>query len=231
MDNENQDEYEKFDVNKIVAIIIGALVIIILFIQIAKVLSKKTVKTNEQASSSASQITPAENIPLPKPSISIQKFPFSRSDKTRKIEIVGCVKPSVESGYTYSKMVVEIPNTTNYVSETMKVFLEQSALVGWGGFPSKEEVIRFEELKRKATPGFNYKYDEVKLLGLTYDKTGYTRINFSKEVEAYGGGAARVGCIADSVAMTLQQFPEVKFISLCIENECTDQKGAIVFQP
>lgn len=228
----DQEDYGKIDINKVVAIIIGALLIILLFAQVFKKLSKKIpTETARQITPAAQTTSPSQTKIPPKPTITYQKFPFSKSDKTRRVEIIGCITSTPEVGYTYSKKVVEIPNTRDYVSETMKVFLEEASRTGWGGFPTKEEVKKFEGIRRKVDPSFSYKYGEVKLLSLNIDKTGYTRVNFSKEAEAFGGGAARVACISDSVAMTLQQFPEVKFVSLCIEGDCTDQKGSTVFQP
>jgi hypothetical protein len=228
----DQEDFGKVDINKVIAIIIGALLVILLLAQVVKKLAKKIPsETGKQITPAALTVSPIQTKIPPKPTITYQKLPFSKTDKTRKVEIIGCLVSAPEVGYTYSKKVVEIPNTKDYLFETMKAFLEEASQTGWGGFPTKEEDKKFEEIRKKVDPGFSYKYGEVKLLSLSIDKTGYTRVNFSKEAEAYGGGAARVACISDSVAITLQQFPEVKFVSLCIEGDCTDQKGSTVFQP
>jgi len=155
-----------------------------------------------------------------RPTIVYDKFSFKNTDKTRKVEIVGCVVDNSEWGMSFPKKVVEVPNVSNIATETMKVFLKEAATTSWGGFPTADEIKNYFGL-----PG------EVALKKLTIDKYGKARVYFSKELKAYGGGSARVACIHDSVELTLKQFPQIKEVVLCIEDVCTDQKGSEILQP
>lgn len=155
-----------------------------------------------------------------KPTITYEAFPFKKNDKTRKVEIFGCVVDNSEWGMSYPKKIVEVPNVTAIATETMKAFLAEAAVSGWGGFPTKNEIERY----------FN-KPGEISLKKLTIDNDGIARVYFSDEVKAYGGGSARVACIHDSTELTLKQFSTIKNVVLCIENVCSDQKGSTIFQP
>lgn len=145
-----------------------------------------------------------------RPTIAYENLPFKPTDKTRKVEIVGCTVDDSDWGMSYPKKVVEVPNVPKIAFETMKAFLAEAAKTGWGGFPSKQEIT----LKK-----------------LTLDKNGTARVYFSKELQAYGGESSRVACIQDSVELTLKQFPSIKDVVLCIEEACADQKGATILQP
>lgn len=157
---------------------------------------------------------------LRKPTITYERIPFKKTDKTRKVEIFGCIIDDSVWGMSYPKKVVEVPNVSAIATETMKSFLKESAETGWGGFPTKDEVERF-----LGKPG------ETSLKKLTVDRFGTARVYFSNEVMAYGGGSGRVACMHDSVELTLKQFSPIKSIVMCIENVCADQKGAEIFQP
>jgi len=157
---------------------------------------------------------------LRKPTVVYEKYPFKTTDKTRKVEIVGCIIDNSAWGMSYPKKVVEVPNVPAIATETMKAFLKQTSETGWGGFPTKNEVEKF-----LGKPG------EITLKKLTIDKSGTARVYFSKEVKAYGGGSGRVGCMHDSVELTLKQFSSIKGIVMCIEDVCADQKGSEIFQP
>jgi len=180
---------------------------------------KKAPKISEEITPTS---TPFPNwIPKPnlrRPTITYEKVPFKASDKTRKVEIVGCVIDNSEWGMSYPKKIVEVPNVSKIITETMKVFLAQAAHTGWGGFPTKQEIKNY----------FGYE-GEVTLKNLTLDKNGVARVYFSKEVKAYGGGSGRVVCMQDSVELTLKQFPSIKDVVLCIEDTCADQKGSEIF--
>ena len=167
----------------------------------------------------------------PKPTITYENIPYKSSDKTRRVEIVGCVVDNSGWGMSYPKKVVEILNISDVASETIKALLMESAKTGWGGIPSREEVRQYEQKMRETIPDFYYKNGEVNLEKLTIDQTGAARVYFSREIESYGGGSSRVACIYDSIDLTLKQFPLIKKVILCIENICSDQKGALIFQP
>jgi len=163
---------------------------------------------------------------LQRPTVTYEQSPYKTTDKTRKVEIVGCMVDNSAWGMSYLKKVVEIPNGTAPAAETMKVFLKEAAETGWGNFPTKNEVKKYAQLTGK-----RFSSDQVVLNSLTIDNFGNARVHFSREIESYGGGSARVACIHDSVELTLRQFPSIKNIILCIESVCADQKGSTIFQP
>lgn len=59
---------------------------------------------------------------------------------------------------------------------------------------------------------------QVRLLGLTIEQ-GVATANFSQEMNAYGGGSARVTGIREQITRTLQQFPTVDEVQIAIEGE------------
>lgn len=60
--------------------------------------------------------------------------------------------------------------------------------------------------------------DRVRLVGLTIDN-GLATVNFSQEMNAYGGGSARVQLIREQIRRTLLQFPTVDDVQIAIDGE------------
>jgi spore germination protein GerM len=60
--------------------------------------------------------------------------------------------------------------------------------------------------------------DRVRLLGLTIED-GVATANFSREMQAYGGGSARVQMIREQITQTLLQFPTVQTVQIAVEGE------------
>jgi hypothetical protein len=60
--------------------------------------------------------------------------------------------------------------------------------------------------------------DRVRLLNLTIED-GVATANFSQEMQAYGGGSARVDMIRQQITQTLKQFPTVNEVRIAIEGE------------
>jgi hypothetical protein len=77
--------------------------------------------------------------------------------------------------------------------------------------PTVDEIVTFPGRE----PDWGYK---VKLLGLTIEG-GVATANFSQELQAYGGGAARVQAIREQIERTLKQFPTVQTVVIQIEGE------------
>ncbi len=154
------------------------------------------------------------------PEITYQKFPFKTTDKTRKVELIGCIPDNSEWGLAYPKKEVFVPNVSAIATETMNAFLAEAANSGWGGFPTRDEILKYFGRPQ-----------EVILLKLTIDRYGLARVYLSGEAKAYGGGSSRVACMQDSTELTLKQFPEIKEVVLCLGEVCADQKGAEIFQP
>ncbi|PLS77980.1 MAG: hypothetical protein CYG59_20750 [Chloroflexi bacterium] len=77
--------------------------------------------------------------------------------------------------------------------------------------PTAKEIVAYPGRQ----PDWGY---EVTLLKLTITD-GVATANFSKELRAYGGGAARVQMIRQQIERTLRQFPAVQQVVIQIEGE------------
>lgn len=77
--------------------------------------------------------------------------------------------------------------------------------------PGVREIVTFPGRQ----PDWGY---EVKLIKLTI-ANGVATANFSKELRAYGGGAARVQMIRQQIERTLKQFPSVQQVVIQIEGQ------------
>src|SRR5919202_3017279 len=77
--------------------------------------------------------------------------------------------------------------------------------------PTPSEVLGFEGRAAGWGP-------RVRLLTLTITN-GVARANFSPELRAYGGGAARATAIRKQIETTLRQFPSVKQVVIAIDGQ------------
>jgi hypothetical protein len=85
-------------------------------------------------------------------------------------------------------------------------------LAGAGtALPSTEEIVTWSG--RDASWGYR-----VQLLDLVIED-GVATANFSKELRAYGGDAARAQQIRQQIERTLQQFPSVERVAIQIEGD------------
>ena len=77
--------------------------------------------------------------------------------------------------------------------------------------PTPEEVAEY--------PGREPDWGErVRLLDLTIEE-GVATANFSQEMQAYGGGSARVQAIRQQITQTLLQFPAIDEVRIAVEGE------------
>jgi len=77
--------------------------------------------------------------------------------------------------------------------------------------PTPEEVAEY--------PGRRPDWGErVRLLDLTV-KDGVATANFSQEMQAYGGGSARVQAIREQITKTLLQFPTIDEVCIAVDGE------------
>jgi len=77
--------------------------------------------------------------------------------------------------------------------------------------PTPEEVMNYPGRQ----PNWGYR---VELLGLTIED-GTATVNFSREIQAYGGGSARVQAIRDQITRTLTQFESIDEVVIAVEGE------------
>jgi hypothetical protein len=85
-------------------------------------------------------------------------------------------------------------------------------LAGFGtALPTVEEVLAYSGRE----PGWGVR---VTLLGLTVEE-GVATADFSQEMQAYGGGSARVQTIREQITQTLLQFPDISEVRIAVEGE------------
>lgn len=108
-----------------------------------------------------------------------------------------------------------IPKTQAVASAALQELfwgLDPSDLTGFTtAIPKPEEVLGY--MARESTWG-----PRVTLRGLVISN-GVASVNLSREIDAYGGGSARVGAIYKQIEATLKQFSSVKEIKLAVEGK------------
>ena len=120
----------------------------------------------------------------------------------------------VGSGNQIELQTRSVPRTPQIASAALNELL-------WGpvadeagyqtALPTTEEILSYPG--RAAGWGAR-----VRLLKLTIDD-GVARANFSPELRAYGGGAARVSMIRKQIETTLRQFPSVQEVIIAIDGQ------------
>jgi len=105
-----------------------------------------------------------------------------------------------------------IPHTRAVGKAALELLLEGPQQAGLStALPTPEEVQTY--------PGRQPDWaDRVRLLGLTIED-GVATANFSQEMQAYGGGSARVAMIREQITRTLTQFPTVDEVRIAVEGE------------
>jgi len=104
-----------------------------------------------------------------------------------------------------------IPHTLAVGTAAMELLLEGPPPGFSTALPTPDEVQSY--------PGRQSDWgSRVRLLGLTIDD-GVATVNFSQEMNAYGGGSARVAHIREQITRTLQQFPTVQEVRIAIAGQ------------
>lgn len=102
-----------------------------------------------------------------------------------------------------------LPETDNAAEAALEALL--------AGPPSGYETAIPTPEKVTAYPGRQSDWGErVRLLGLTIEN-GVATANFSQEMQAYGGGSARVQAIRAQITQTLLQFPLIDDVRIAVE--------------
>jgi len=108
-----------------------------------------------------------------------------------------------------------IPKTQAVASAALQELLwglDPSDLTGFTtALPSPKEVLTY--MARESTWGPRVTLRSVVI------KDGVATADFSREIEAYGGGSARVGTMYRQIEATLKQFSSVKEVRLAVEGQ------------
>lgn len=108
-----------------------------------------------------------------------------------------------------------IPKTPAVASAALQELLwgiDPASLAGFGtALPDPAEVLEPDVRDPDWGP-------RVTLRSLVI-KDGVATADFSREINAYGGGSARVAAITDQITETLKQFPTVKQVRIAVEGQ------------
>ncbi|HEX6290825.1 MAG TPA: Gmad2 immunoglobulin-like domain-containing protein [Herpetosiphonaceae bacterium] len=109
----------------------------------------------------------------------------------------------------------DVPRTPQIASAALNELLkgppDGNAAGAVTALPTVQEIVTFPGRQ----PDWGY---EVRLIKLTITN-GVATANFSKELRAYGGGAARVQAIRQQIERTLRQFKSVQSVVIQIEGQ------------
>ncbi len=112
-------------------------------------------------------------------------------------------------------MQQRIPKTTKIATAALEHLLwgpPSPNLAGFGTeIPTPQQVLAFPGRQSDWGP-------RVRLLSVTI-VDGVATADFSKEMEAYGGGSLRVKLIRDQITQTLKQFSTVQQVIIAVEGE------------
>jgi hypothetical protein len=147
----------------------------------------------------------------------------------QELVVVSADDPDTQSITLYFLLGADLQPVTRRIPKTVAIGTAALEELLWGppapnlaGFgtelPSPKQVLSY--------PGRGPDWGpRVTLLGLTISD-GIAIADFSKEMEAYGGGSVRVSLIRHQIESTLKQFPSVSHVIIAVEGE-TEQ----VLQP
>jgi hypothetical protein len=115
-------------------------------------------------------------------------------------------------GETLQPEYRRIPRTQAVGTAALELLLEGPQQPGLStSIPTPQEVQSY--------PGRQPDWgNRVRLLDLTIEN-GVATANFSQEMQAYGGGSARVDMIRQQITQTLRQFPSVQEVRIAVEGE------------
>jgi len=121
----------------------------------------------------------------------------------------GCVKPVTRT----------IPHTQGVGRAAIEELLkgpapDEQAAGFWSAIPDPAQVAASRER-------IGYTGDRVRLNSLRI-VDGVAYVDFSAEMEAHGGGSARVMCLSQQVVQTLKQFPSVREAVISVEGRSED---------
>jgi Sporulation and spore germination len=111
-----------------------------------------------------------------------------------------------------------IPKTPAVATAALQELLwgiDPSSLAGFNtALPSPGQVLAY--------PGRTLAWGPRVTLRSLVIRDGVATADFSREINAYGGGAARVGAIRAQIESTLKQFPTVREVVIAVEGRAED---------
>jgi spore germination protein GerM len=132
------------------------------------------------------------------------------SPETQRVELY-----FIDENLDTQRTLRVIPRTQAVATTALQELLwgiDPTSLAGFNTtIPTPEEVLKYQG--RQPTWG-----PRVTLRDLVI-KDGVAVPNFSQEINAYGGGSARVGAIYRQIEATLKQFPTVREVRIAVEGE------------
>lgn len=91
---------------------------------------------------------------------------------------------------------------------------EERAAGFWNAIPDQAQVAAYRE--RLGYTGDRVRLNSLRIVG------GVAYVDFSAEMEAHGGGSARIMCLRQQIVRTLKQFPTVQEVVISVEGRSED---------
>ncbi len=117
-----------------------------------------------------------------------------------------------------TRQVLKAANTRDLAATALDELLWGPPEISQVGFttaiPTADRVLAYPGRQADWGP-------RITLLGLTIEN-GVATADFSKELNAYGGGSLRVKLISDQIRQTLEQFPGISEVRIAIEGRTED---------
>ncbi|MGA7730578.1 MAG: GerMN domain-containing protein [Chloroflexia bacterium] len=117
--------------------------------------------------------------------------------------------------YPSIRIIPKTPAVATAALQELLWGIDPASLAGFStAIPSPEQVLAY--------PGRTLAWGPRVTLRSLVIRDGVATADFSREINAYGGGAARVGAIREQIESTLKQFPTVSEVIIAVEGRVED---------
>jgi hypothetical protein len=137
---------------------------------------------------------------------------------TQQIKLYWTISGTDTTVQPQTRQVLKAANTRDLAATALNELLWGPPEISQVGFttaiPTAEKVLAYPGRTADWGP-------RITLLNLTIEN-GVATADFSKELNAYGGGSLRVKLISDQIRQTLEQFPGISEVRIAIEGRTGD---------
>jgi spore germination protein GerM len=131
---------------------------------------------------------------------------------TRQIRLYWTVSGAPDIVQPQTRQVINTPHIATRALEELLWGPPATSQVGFRtAIPMSEEIMRY--------PGRQLDWGPRVTLRSLVIENGVATADFSKEMNAYGGGSLRVKMIREQITQTLTQFPSVREVRIAVEGQ------------